>query len=528
MRLKDSVRSGVNRQKLKFIFFWVFAFGLVAHGFRYFNGNFNHDSLYSIYESSPDVNIAVGRFLRPVYRLLRGGFTLPVINGFLSLFFLSLAIYLLTDILDIQHKGLLALTCGILTTNATISLMNATFLHDADSYMVSLLLTLAGVWIARRLKHGIYYSTLFYFASLGIYQAYINVAIYVFLILALVRLLKGERVKKVYLDTVRYFLPIMAGMVLYYIGIRVTQHFTHLSDGDYYNTLSNVTAFSLGSIFERLNTCIFSDAVWFFVPTAHAVGTVRAVNILMLALAAFLIIAIARCRRLSAASVWGILGVLAAIPFGMNAITLISNLYHALTLFALYLSYVCVLVLSELYLEMAGDKKPARRGQWACTVLACVLVFDSCLFSNETYLKKELENDATLSTFTRIISRMESTPGFVPGQTRVAFVGLLLDGPLSYGRPGFNYVGTGLWQSYNTTYHDTYETYLCYYLGYPADCVDSSEIVEFEQLEQVAAMHPFPADDSVQMVGDVLVIKLSDILEADDADEAGERTAGLP
>ena len=252
MRLNDSVRPGLDWKKLKFIFCWVFAIGLAAHGYCYFNGNFSHDSLFSIYEESPEINIAVGRFLRPVYRMLRGNFTLPVINGVLSLVFLSLAVYLLTDILDIRRKSAIALTCGLLVTNATFTLMNATYLHDADAYMVSLLLALAGVWTALRVRHGIWYATLFYFASLGIYQAYIDAAIYVFLILALVRLLKGEGVKQVYLDTLRNFLPIMAAMVLYYIGIRVTQHFTHLSDGDYYNTVSNVTALTIGSAFKRL------------------------------------------------------------------------------------------------------------------------------------------------------------------------------------------------------------------------------------------------------------------------------------
>ena len=107
-----ALRPGVDLKKLTFIFLWVFAFGLVAHGFCYFNGNFSHDSLFSIYEESPDINIAVGRFLRPVYRMLRGNFALPVINGFLSLVYLSLAIYLLSDIMEIRRKSFLALTCG--------------------------------------------------------------------------------------------------------------------------------------------------------------------------------------------------------------------------------------------------------------------------------------------------------------------------------------------------------------------------------------------------------------------------------
>ena len=42
-RLSSKVTA--DWQKLKFIAFWVFAIGLVAHGFCYFNANFSHDSL---------------------------------------------------------------------------------------------------------------------------------------------------------------------------------------------------------------------------------------------------------------------------------------------------------------------------------------------------------------------------------------------------------------------------------------------------------------------------------------------------
>ena len=76
----QALRPGVDLKRLKFIFLWVFAFGLVAHGFCYFNGNFSHDSLRSIYEPGPYAMIAAGRYCRAIYRLIRGNFTLPVIN----------------------------------------------------------------------------------------------------------------------------------------------------------------------------------------------------------------------------------------------------------------------------------------------------------------------------------------------------------------------------------------------------------------------------------------------------------------
>lgn len=505
-----SSRMTVDWQKLKFIALWVFAIGLVAHGYCYFHANFSHDSLFSIHEQSPAVMISSGRYLRPLYRLLRGNFTLPVINGFLFLCFLSLSVYLLTDILRIQKKSLVALTCGILTANSTIALMNATYLHDADSYGLALLLALAGVWVSLRLRRGIWYCVVFYFASLGIYQAYIDVAIYVFLILALVELLQGEGAKKVYLKTIRNLLPIAAGMVLYFLGMLVARQITQVSGGGLYND-PTAAALSLRSLADRFLSCARALYLWFFGSAAHAPGAMIGAKLLMLALGAYLLVAIVRRRHLPASSLWGIIGLLLLMPLGMNTVTWLSNVSHWLTIYSFFLFYLCVAVLVQLYAETMQEGKSARFAQSAWAVLAAVMIFDSCLYSNELYLKKELESAATLSTFTRIVDRMEQTEGFVPGQTEVAFVGLLFNSPLSEERAGFDHNSTGLWHNFSTTYYETYEVYLSYYLGYPVHCVDSSEIPKYEEMEQVASMPPFPAAGSVRMMEDVLVIKLSDV-----------------
>ena len=244
----QALRPGVDLKRLKFIFLWVFAFGLVAHGFCYFNGNFSHDSLFSIYEESPDINIAVGRFLRPVYRLIRGNFTLPVINGFLSLVFLTLAAYFILDILDIRSKGLTVLSCGILVGNTTVALTNATFLHDADAYALALVLAVLGVWLSREGKGRFWLSTLLYFCSLGIYQAYIDCAIYLILMLALLALLDGAGVKRVYGQALRQLLAVAAAMVLYFLATKLVPAITGIRANRGYNTVYSLSELDFKSL----------------------------------------------------------------------------------------------------------------------------------------------------------------------------------------------------------------------------------------------------------------------------------------
>ena len=496
-------------KRMKYIGWWTLFFGLVAYGYLFFNANFSHDSMISIYEESPDMMLSFGRFLRPVYRLLRGKFLLPAVNGFLLLVFLWLSTYFITDILKLQKKLTVVLTCGILVTNSTVSLTNATYLHDADAYGLCLLLAVLGVWAALRLRRGELIAAVLYFLSLGIYQAYIQAAVYLLLILALVRLLRGEKVSAVYGETFRHLLPMAASMVLYFLAANLTQKLTQVADAETYNSVGSALNLSVESLLERGYHFLEALDMWFFYPVGHSMPVQLGINLAMAALAAFFAISVCVSNKLPKGNVWGALGVVAAIPFGMNFIIPISNFFHWIMVYSFNLSYVCALALCELREQTAGEGKISRAARALCAALVCVLIYDNCLYSNEIALKKQLENDATLSAYTRIIDRMEQTEDYVPGQTPVAILGLLGNGPLNSYRVGFSLNGTGVWFNFSTTHPLSHQRYLDYYLGYPVEFVTGAELEALKENPQVLQMHPFPAADSIRMVDGVLVILLS-------------------
>lgn len=506
---RSILRDQAARETLKYVFFWTLAFGLVAHGYRYFNANFNHDSLSCVYEASGNSMVAFGRFMRPIYWLLRGRFALPAFGGFLSLVYLCGASYLLVTILEIQKKVLIAFTCGLMVVNPFVVAMNATFVHDVDAYCLSLLLALLGVWSSLYWKHGRIWAAPLYLCSLGLYPAYISVAIYLFLILAVRELLRGKTVKEVYGQTILHFLSIIAGLLLLLVCSKIAQAVTGVSGATSYQSISNIPALTPRSILERLANCLLCEGTWLLYPPGNSKHFLIAANVFMVALAVISGVGTMRRRKLRAASVWGIVVVIAAMPFGMNLTTLIGNVYHWLTMFPLNLSYLLVLVLVQEYGQTHETGPAAKRCGWAWAVLAGVLIFENCLYANETYLKKELEDTATLSTFTRIIDRMEQTEGFVPGQTQVAFVGQMQNSVLSNSRQGFEIRGHGNDTNFDVTYYENIVTYLTYYLGYPVTCVGTRQAAALGETPEVLQMPAFPAAGSIKMVDDILVVKLS-------------------
>ena len=490
-------------KRLRFIAFWVFSIGLLCHGYCFLNAYLSHDSLYSIYESGPGLMLSVGRYGRVIYRMLRGSFTLPALNGFLSLLYLTLAVYLLTDILSIRKKSFLILTCGILVANSTVSLMNATYLHDADAYSLALLLASAGAWTALRCKYGGLISIVFYGASLSIYQAFINVVICLWLFLGLTALLDGEKPLQVLLKTVLRMLSIAAAMALYYLGYRLILQVTGIEPSSL-STMRSVS-FSISSLLSCLGKVIDTERQWFFQPIGTRSGLLLGINLTLTALS-FLALGSLAVKKKLAPTAW-LLGLvlLLAMPLGMDAVALVSDTYHEITLYALFLTYPLMLSLMERYLALPGKSFKGT----LCALLLAVMLFDNALYSNTIYLKKQLESQQTLSVYTRILDRMEQTEGYVSGETPVVLVGGHTRTILNTRRKGFDYRPAGLTQSLAATYYDTMKNYFHYYLGNPVNFGDGDIQWQVAHMEEMYQMPLYPAPGSVRMIDGIMVVKLS-------------------
>ena len=67
--MKETVKEIVFSENKKYLLIkclvLVFAFGLIAHAYCYFNGNFTHDALLTVDSSGDNIWQVVGRILIP-------------------------------------------------------------------------------------------------------------------------------------------------------------------------------------------------------------------------------------------------------------------------------------------------------------------------------------------------------------------------------------------------------------------------------------------------------------------------------
>ena len=228
----------------KNVFFYTFAFGLVAHGFVYFNEVFSHDSLYlnHTYDS-----LALGRWGQALFLNLRGAIISPTLIGFLSLFFLAISNSLFLDLFKIKNKVAVIIICGTLVTSFVYTTIAATYIYFLDVNTLALLFAILSCYVIKNVEQ-IYLklvgASLFLLLSISLYQAYFQVYTLICGMLFLIDCIKGKEIKELANTIAFYVLVIVVALVCYKISVILSLKVTsinNLSSG--YNGLNNAGSF---------------------------------------------------------------------------------------------------------------------------------------------------------------------------------------------------------------------------------------------------------------------------------------------
>ena len=223
-----------------------------AYFYRFFTLGYAHDSL--LIDQSIDMTwqIQLGRFLQPVYLLFRGDIAVPYLIGLLAYLYLAAAICLVVDLLSLSSTLSISLVCMALCANTTLTRLHGTFHMMADSYMLALLLSVLCVFVAVRLRHGVWLAPVLLCGSAALYQSYVPVATVFFLILLVHHALDGFSFHALLLRGVRYLGVLIAGLVFYSLCLRVVYALTGQTAADSYNGMAGMGNFEGYSIVDLL------------------------------------------------------------------------------------------------------------------------------------------------------------------------------------------------------------------------------------------------------------------------------------
>ena len=511
----------IDKQKLKTSFIFTYFLGFLAHGFSFLNLQVSHDCL-SEFTLSYSWKIRLGRYFKPIYDIFFGKYiSLPWINGLITLFWLSLCAYLIVEIFNIQKRRYIAIVCGILCTNITVTTFNASFLHDVCADMFGIFITILSTYLWKLLfdANGNKQKVLLFIGisfllclSLGIYQSFITIYISLVIIISILKLTDIKKTiswKIVWkYDFIGAF-ACLCGGTLYYAGLKLILAVTgfQLIDGNY-NSLTNLTsntepftnrlAITFAQFFDRFFSArgyVYSD----FVPR------ITFIMLGMLVLASIVTIVIQLIKKNTPwQNIVSAFLFLLLLPFAMNLLRMLNPTVHELMIYAYWFIYVLFLLIICRYLEI----KPNKIIENITIILMCCFIWINIQTANALYAKKNMDQQATNSVMTRVVERIELLDGYIPGVTPVTFVGT----PSTYLLESNDYsevdtlFGAG---NSSITYQEVFPNYMSLILKVNMNIIKNNYAYEQNYISEddVEKMPVFPAKDGIQMINDTVVVK---------------------
>lgn len=240
MEIRSVLSESKNPVNLSLLstLFW----GLLAHAYAFLHDFFSHDSLNALFASATEDcwKLELGRILVPVYRVLvRGPIAIPWIIGCLSLFWLFLSVLLVTKIFSIRSRLGIILIAGIMTTNATVTALAATYIYELDIDMLSILLSILAVYLWKTKKRGYLWGSLCIAATLGIYQCNVSVAICLIMMDCILACLRNESTIVIIKRGVLSIIMILIGAAVYYLAMHTALKLFHVTLAQGYNSITN-------------------------------------------------------------------------------------------------------------------------------------------------------------------------------------------------------------------------------------------------------------------------------------------------
>ena len=510
-----------EKQLLLRCFACVFLWGLLAHAYGFLQDSFSHDVLNALYADGVEVywKMQLGRFGTVLYRrLIRLPLTMPWLLGVLSLGWMSAALFLAAKLFRVRSKAMLFLVAGVAAVNLSMSAMTATYLYEMDMDMFALLAAVAAVFAWARFGWlGTALGAVLTAVVLSLYQSYLSVILTLVIFFCLWRLLEGVRFREVFPAGLRSLVMIGLGGGLYYALLRLMVRLKDIpldtgSNNSVYQALA--AGEKAPGLWEKLCLVYGDVAAAFFPPTESFMDRVLCVgNAALLVLALVLLLVF----LLRGKNGWGekllALALVLLLPLAVNAARYFSRYpAHDLMKYAFWL----LLLLPLLLCRSLPQGRPRLAVRALAALVLLVLLWDNVQTANALYVKKDLEQDATLSLMTRVLGRVEAEPDYVPGETPVVFVGTdgTLNGPV-YGYERYDAITgaeypTALQYSHATYYYNTYAAYFRYVLNTRILLAEPGTWERLQWDERVQAMGAYPSADCLQEIDGVLVVKVGE------------------
>ncbi|MCM1182322.1 MAG: glucosyltransferase domain-containing protein [Roseburia sp.] len=493
-------------KEFKAAFIATLVIGMIAHIYMFTNKLPNYDDLRTL--DGFGATFKLGRwflwFVGAIAWHFDFVFSLPWMNGLITLVFVALSAGVMAELLRIKSN-----TGNVLLGAALIVFPSWTssffFMFTAPYYAVAVFMAVLGVYLCVNYKWGGICFIVLMACSMGIYQAYLPFAATLCVVILLMKLFDGEKAVQVIKSAVWYLINIILSVVLYLIITKLSLLITgqELTQTKGINTMGQ---FDVARISEIVQT-IFGNITGVFLGNTLEISynyATRLMYLLLFLCGVYCIIRllIRQYKNREYLSCAATLVLLLAFETAINGIWIMcaDGVYSLM-----YYSYVFLMLLPLCMLEHSArweQSKPARGVEFMTAFGLVIGIVSYCHFANAEYLSMELSYEQAKSYCTTLITQIKSAEGY-SDELPVLFVGQDIEDEALYKN---DVMDAFLLSGRDVTLVEAYsrEWLLRYYCGFDPEYASKEAI----DADKIAKLPVYPDAGAIQVIDGVVVIRL--------------------
>lgn len=497
------MREIKSEWKLAFIATWVG--GLLAHAYRFFNFLPTGDTLYSFLGTGSTYHS--GRWFLDWASRLSTDYELTWVIAVLSLLYISIAVIMIIELLEIKSKSAIVLTSVLIVTFPTVTATFA-YMFTADGYMMAFMLAVAGVYLTEKYKYGFIPGMLCVCLSMSAYQAYLSVALVLAAVVCIKRvLMDGFTFVQAFLREYRQAVTLAGGAVLNLILTKVINAYLEIELVSYQG-INDVHILTIEDNLKAVGTS-WNSFKWFFLigEWADESWYSRFNQLAVLLLLVFTVWFVIKNKVYKRpVALCCVVAAYLCMPMLMYIIlfTSIWVVYHTLMVMSLCFVYVFLLFLSEYF---DTERKPGKWMRYLTTFVLSAVCYVNILNANYAYYQMNISYEKSYAVATDVLNRVEETEGF-DGTQKIAICGdyYAYIEAVPLGTPEI----IGVSNNIVLAGQDHFVNMWKFIFGRIYTGADDTETWEVRQTEEYEAMNVYPYAGCVEMINDIVVVKLSE------------------
>lgn len=493
-----------NDMQIKWTVGSTFVAGLIAHMYKFTNHIPNWDSLMDYYYPTHNM-IFQGRQFQLLPAAFRAFKDIPWIIGLLSLLYLSMIVLLMVKLFEIHGRLPIAMISALVVVSPPVT-STLGYMFTADCYFFAGLLAVLAVYISKKYRYGWLPGAVLLGIGVGIYQAYLSLAMVLtlFLLVRDIILVGGEKFSRaLYKQYLKYLGMGVLSLVFYKVSLEIMCRVERIELINHHG-LGSIHFPSFSEFLQAIKQSLI-DTIYYYVGSLSKLnlyGISSLVSLLILGI--FLVIMVYKkkvykhCSHLFLAAICLLL-----IPCACHCFYFVTNEveYYALMQFPLILSFVF------LFWEYEQIDSKYATGRWGVVLSTVILVYVLIVSANVAYRVQTLSYEKTYAMMDRVVARMEELPNYQYAK-KIAVIGNLPGTDIyAYGTaPAL----AGYADSYMVSHQKHVVSMLDEYYGIKLEGVSDETKEELMSLPEVGDMPVWPSEGAVYQVDDVIVVRFSE------------------